>query len=312
MPDLPAELEAELKALPTTSFLVMAGGEIIWQYGDITHASYLASARKSVLSVLFGRPVSEGLIPLDRTVGELGIDDVGGLLPIERTATVRDLLTSRSGVYHPAATLSGGEAGFPPRGSVAPGQVFHYNNWDFNVLGSIYELCTGRSVFDGLRDELAGPLGFQDFDPGRQRLLGRPERSRHLAYHFYLSARDLARVGLLVLRRGQWAQRRLVPAEWLAESTSVQVELAPMDYGYLWWLPRVRRPGAFLALGTFGQYLLGLPELDLVVVHRVALADETAAAHSSRADGDPGAQVAGVGVEEFLAIARKVTAGMGR
>ena len=54
-------------------------------------------------------------------------------------------------------------------------------------------------MFDAVAQDLAGPLGFQDFDPARQRLLGRPEISRHLAHHLFLSGRDLARIGLLVL-----------------------------------------------------------------------------------------------------------------
>src|SRR5262245_3997359 len=81
----------------------------------------------------------------------------------------------------------GMEASMPPRGSHPPGTRFHYNNWDFNALGTIFERQTGRGVFEALREDLAGPLGFQDFDPARQRLLGRPERSHHLAHHLFLS-----------------------------------------------------------------------------------------------------------------------------
>lgn len=52
------------------------------------------------MSVLFGRSVADGATALDATLEELGIDDIGGLLPVERQARVRDLLTARSGVYH--------------------------------------------------------------------------------------------------------------------------------------------------------------------------------------------------------------------
>jgi CubicO group peptidase (beta-lactamase class C family) len=92
-----------LRDLPTTSLMVVAGGKIAFKYGDVTEVSYLASARKSILSMLFGHCVESGAIDLEGTIGDLGIDDVGGLLPVERSATIADLLTTRSGVYHPAA-----------------------------------------------------------------------------------------------------------------------------------------------------------------------------------------------------------------
>ena len=191
-----------VRGWPTTALLVQVGGQTILEYGDPAEVSYVASLRKSVLSMLYGRPVADGVIDLDRTIGELGIDDVEGLLAVERAATVRHLLTASSGVYHPSASPGGDEQHAPARGSQAPGTRFQYNNWDFNVLGTIYEQLTGRAVFDAVRDELAVPLGFQDFDRDRQQLLGVPQRSRHLAHHLFLSARDLARLGQLMLAGG--------------------------------------------------------------------------------------------------------------
>jgi CubicO group peptidase (beta-lactamase class C family) len=153
----------------------------------------------------------------------------------------------------------------------------------------------------------------QDFTPSRQRMLGVPEWSRHLAYHFFLSCRDLARVGLLVLRAGEWAGNRVVPAGWLAGSTSVQAELgpaAPMDYGYLWWIPRATRAewaGAVLAVGKFGQYLLVLPALNVVIAHNRAVPDEFAIARNQSQDTAM-APVDGVPVRDFVRLADLVIA----
>jgi CubicO group peptidase (beta-lactamase class C family) len=295
-----------LRALPTTGFLVLDGDRTILDYGDNSSAAYLASVRKSVLSVLFGRSVASGAISLDATLDELGIDDVGGLLPIERQARVRDLLTARSGVYHASATATGLEQGLPARGSRKPGEHFFYNNWDFNALGTIFERCTGRSVFDALGEDLAEPLGFQDFDPGQQRLLGRPDRSVHLAHHFFLSGRDLGRIGQVMLRRGRWGDRQIVPEQWVAESTTVQVGLgagAPMAYGYLWWIPQSLPPGSFLAIGNFGQYLLAVPP-ETVIVHQRAVSDELVVA---RAQGVASATLAdSVTPRQFLGLVRPV------
>jgi len=299
-----------LEALPTTAFLVLDRGEVVLDYGTTSTPSYLASARKSVLSVLYGPAVADGTIRLDATLDELGIDDVGGLLPQERRATVRDLLTSRSGVYHPPATTAGPEQDAPARGSQPPGALFLYNNWDFNALGTIFERCTGRSVFDALAEDLAGPLGFDDFDPDRQRLLGRSDVSEHLARHLFLSARDLARLGTMLLQDGRWAGRPVVPASWVAESTSVQVDRgarAQLDFGYLWWLPRSLGAGSFLAMGNFGQYLLCVPP-GLVIVHQRAVPDELVVARSQGAQ--PSAPIDTVNPQQFMQLVRAVQASL--
>lgn len=57
--------------------------------------------------MMYGNYVAKGVIDLTQTVGDLEIQDVGGLLPIEKTATVLDLITARSGVYHAAANTGG-------------------------------------------------------------------------------------------------------------------------------------------------------------------------------------------------------------
>lgn len=284
-PDDFAALELELCTLPTTAFMVVSGGKQIYSYGDLAQSCYLASARKSILSMLYGKYVLNGTINLDKTMADLGIDEVDGLLPIEKTARVRDLLIASSGVYHPAGS-PGDDPNSPPRGSKQPGTFFHYNNWDFNVLGAIFEKATGKTVFAVLDEELARPLQFQDFDLARQRMMGFENRSRFLAYHLFLSARDMARIGLVMLRGGEWNGREVVPTEWVKESTKERVPAdavgrgGGLGYGYLWWIPETRKTpawaGSFMASGQFGQFVLVLPAIDTVIVHRRAVTDEYA------------------------------------
>jgi len=92
-----------LQSLPTTALLAVQNGRVLLSYGPVESVSYLASVRKSLLAVLYGRYVADGTIDLDRTIGDIGIDEPDGLLPIEREARLRDLLNARSGVYHPAS-----------------------------------------------------------------------------------------------------------------------------------------------------------------------------------------------------------------
>jgi CubicO group peptidase (beta-lactamase class C family) len=312
-PDGVTSVMMMLRDLPTTSFMVVAGGKIAFKYGDVTEVSYLASARKSILSMLFGNYVESGQIGLERTIGDLGIDDVGGLLPIEKSATIADLLTARSGVYHPAASPGSDTKGEPARGSQRPGSYFYYNNWDFNVLGAIFEKLAGKTVFAAFQSDLAGPLQLQDFDLSKQRMLGIEEQSRYPAYHFFLSARDMARLGLVMVRQGRWKGQRVVPRAWVQASTSVRVPSSgltgsfkgrPLGYGYLWWLPEARSSTqdwarSFLAAGNYGQFILGLPQIDTVIVHRVAVTDEFAVARNL---GKDISSLKGVSPDEFLKI----------
>ncbi len=286
-----AALEEVLFGLPTTALLVIRSGRIAYSYGDIVQSSYLASARKSILSMLFGNHVANGTIDLDLTLGELGIDDAGGLLPIEKTATIRHLLMSSSGVYAPAGSPGANDA-TPPRGSKQPGSHFHYNNWDFNVAGAVFQQLTGKSVFQAFAEDLAGPLQMQDFDPARQRMLGyEANPPRFKAYHMFLSARDMARLGLLMINGGRWNGKQIVPEAWIAESTALRVKAedvaanSPLGYAYLWWVPSESRKGpawvgAFQASGNFGQAILCLPAIDTVVVQRRAVPDELAIARN--------------------------------
>ena len=57
----------------------------------------------------------------------------------------------------------------PRRGSQAPGTYFQYQNWDFNAAGTAFEKLTGKDIFVALEEDLAKPIGMQDFDRARQR-----------------------------------------------------------------------------------------------------------------------------------------------
>lgn len=128
-------------------------GRIIVEVGDVSRPIDVHSMRKSILSALVGLAHDRGEIDLDTTLCELDIDDTPTLSDEERSATITDLLTARSGVHLPVADR--GTLGRPPRGSHPPGTFWCYNNWDFNVLGYIYERITGRSVFVAFEHALA-------------------------------------------------------------------------------------------------------------------------------------------------------------
>lgn len=266
-----------------TGIVVAHRGRVVFHYGDIETVSYVASVRKSILSILYGVHVQRGVIRLDDTLAKLGIDDREELLPIEKRATVRDLIQARSGIYHPASNAGDHTKHAPKRGSVRPGSYMLYNNWDFNAAGTIFERCTKRSIYDELDRQLAKPLGFEDWNRRRHKRTGNRNKSEHLAYHMHLSTRDMARIGHLMLRRGRWRGRQLVPSRWIAEITEPATRRADMNpkslrkgrygYGAMWWVwdgPQATGPfrGAYTAQGYFGQWITVLPAAELVVAHK--------------------------------------------
>jgi CubicO group peptidase (beta-lactamase class C family) len=273
-------------AQSTHSMRVTVGGELLFEFGPQDETSYIASVRKSVLAMLYGPYIADGTIDLDATLEELGFDDIGGLLPIEKQATVRDLISARSGVYHRASNGGDNSADAPERGSQLPGEYFLYNNWDFNAAGAIFEQLTGRNIYEEVYRQLVVPLGMQDFDLVfhlAEAKTGNLERSHYPAYHMHFSTRDLIKVGQLMLQRGNWNGEQLFDAEWLDEVVATHTPLAEMNpekvreghfgYGYMWWVydeathgPEYQ--GAYAARGHFGNYIVVLPALELVISHK--------------------------------------------
>lgn len=267
----------------TTGLVVVDRGRVVVDYGDTEELSYLASVRKSILAMLYGFWVEHGIIDLDATMTDLGVDDVGGLLPIERQATVDHLITARSGVYHPASNGGDNLADAPDRGSQEPGTYMLYSNWDFNAAGAVFEQLTGRDLYDEAQAQLVTPLEFQDWDRSMQRKSGNLQVSRNPAYHFWISTRDMARIGHLMLNEGLWNGREVISPDWARRIVSVVTPLEEMNpverrdgyfgYGYMWWVfdgPRAVGPfeGAYTARGAWGQWITVFPSIDVVLAHK--------------------------------------------
>jgi len=274
-----AEARRFSEAIGSTAMMVIQDGVVVDAWGEVAVESNLHSVRKSLLGALIGIAVEEGQIDLSATMAELQIDDNDpSLTEIEKQAKVGDLIKARSGVYHPALYQTPGmTASKLPRGSHGPGTYWHYNNWDFNALGTIYEQQSGEPIFEAFESRIGEPLQMEDFEAGDGEYRT-GDRSIHRAYPFRMSARDLARFALLYLHEGRWRDEQVVSAAWVAESTASHSDVGPeKGYGYMWWTgwgegfyPNVRVSGvAYYAAGYHGQFAFVFPDLDLVVVHRV-------------------------------------------
>ncbi len=285
-----ASITDYLENLNTTGLMVIVGGRVLYEYGNVDTLTYLASVRKSILAMLYGNYVADGTIDLSKTLRDLGMNDHSGLLEVELGATVEHLITARSGIYHAASNSGDNLADAPSRGSQQPGEYFLYNNWDFNAAGAAFELMTGVNIYDALQDILAVPLDFQDFDRSIHRKSGNLRRSVNPAYHIVLSTRDMARIGYLMLREGNWRGRQIIPRDWARRIVSIVTPYDQMNperirggefgYGYMWWVmdgpetPEAYR-GGYTGRGAYGQYITVLPALDMVIAHKTAPGPQT-------------------------------------
>lgn len=259
-------------SLDAAAFMVVYDGKVLISWGDVQRRFMCHSVRKSLLSALYGIHVDDGTTDLNKTLAELNIDDKSPLTATEKQATIRDLLKARSGVYHPAAyETQSMKARRPKRGSHLRDTFWYYNNWDFNALGTIFEQETGTDIFEDFKNRIADPLQMEDYRliDGYHHL--EAEHSIHPAYPFRMSARDMARFGLLYLREGKWNGKQIISKEWIKESTASYSDAGNRGgYGYLWWIS-----GEFKDLGMYSAYGVGtqiisvLPGANLVIVQRV-------------------------------------------
>ena len=287
-----AEIEAARRYMESVGPVIAAAvvvyeGKVLLAWGDTEYPYKCHSVRKGLLSALYGIHAAEGNIDLESTLAQLGIDDSPPLTEAEKEAKVIHLLKSRSGVYHPAAAeTSAMAARRPDRGSHAPDSFHYYNNWDFNVLGTIFEQQTGKQIFEEFDHRIAGPIGMQDFDPDECFYGYEREHSEHPAYFFRMSTRDRARFGLLYLRNGNWNGTQLVAEDWvtncMAEHSSGLHEISGLSAGIMWGIIRencqiydtvpayemieqLRKYDFYMLTGDGGQIIGLIPELDLVL-----------------------------------------------
>ena len=267
-------------SLRSGALMAVHRGRVILACGDLSREFEAHSVRKSLVSGLYGTAVARGEIDLHSTLADFAIDELTPLTAAERSATIRQVISARSGVYLPAAYGASQEGRRPRRGSHAPGTRWFYNNWDFNIAGVVYERATGEDLYESFDRRLAEPLGMEDWDPTDGFRVYEPTKSRHPAHTFRMSTRDLARFGELYLQEGRWAGQNILPADWVRESTRPHTDDGDgTGYGYMWWtyqagssftakFSRLGKQTFYRALGTGEQGLWVIPDADLVVVHR--------------------------------------------
>jgi CubicO group peptidase (beta-lactamase class C family) len=283
-----------LKTSGSSSLIIISNKKTILEWGTSQKKHTIHSIRKAVLNSLLGIYITNGTIDTTQTIASLKIDDIVPLSKLEKTATIADLLKSRSGIYHHAAAVSKGMlAKMPKRETHKPNEAYYYNNWGFNVLGYILEIKTGKSIYDLFYEHIAKPIGMSyqnkhtklyvksedENDIDISNLDGfyqyELEKSKYPAYHFRLSARDLALYGQLYLNEGNWNGKQLIPKEWITLSTqpiNITYKPAGLAYGILWGVlmkTKNRSSKSFYHTGTGVHMLAVYPASKMILIHRV-------------------------------------------
>ena len=251
----------------------------------------MRSASKSVTSLLIGIAIDRKLIAgFDEPVLKFFPDYSAVKQAGWEAITLRHLLTMSSGMKWdenlPWTDPDNDEPhlGFEPdpvgyvlsRPVSAPTDVlWSYNGGGTDLLGNIIARVSKQPLEAFAREALFGPLGITDFE-----VKAYPKNGKvGAAAGMRLRPRDAAKIGQLVLNRGQWNGQQIVSAAWLAQSTTPRFQAigyfgSTLFYGYQWWMGRSLAGGKDVkwigAFGWGGQRLFIVPELDLVMMTTAA------------------------------------------
>jgi CubicO group peptidase (beta-lactamase class C family) len=283
------------------SFLVVRRGYLVHEtyYGtslrDDVHT--MQSVSKSITSLVTGIASDAGSLSIEAPALSL-LPQYANASPDPRLqrVTLRHLLEMRSGINfyenpYPGSPL---ERLNTSRGdwvrialeqpfNAEPGALWQYNSGGVIALGAAVASATSTPFYAYARERLFAPLGIS----GQYWIVSSYDATVHTGGGLNLRAIDLAKVGYLVLKQGQWNGRQVVSSDWLLRSTAPvtfrtsQFGGVPVDYGLLWWMAAIdpARSTAdvnnrvLIASGNMNQFLFVVPSLDLVVVNTGATND---------------------------------------
>jgi len=263
-----------LKAHGSKTGMVVRHGRIVgeWYFDDAKPTSkYLVySTSKSFASTAAGLAIASGKLKLDSTVGEFFPD----AMPAEKRAiTVKQLLSMTSGAHSDNDQLKRADLFKYVLNELpmdhAPGTKWEYNNTGLSLLSPVIQKATGQNL-DTLLDEQV----FRKIGIGRDDWSWEEREGMPISYSgLHITARSLARFGLLFLNKGMWRTDKVISSTWVAEATHASQDLNPR-YGYLWWNNSTDAwPGvpsdAYAAMGRFDNDMLIIPSLDLIVIRQV-------------------------------------------
>ena len=277
---LDADQIQALKEVETTSFLVIQRGEIMAEHYFNTHTkntvSNSFSAAKSVVGLLIGIAVDKGLIEsLDQPI----TDFLDFIAPKDSIVTIRHLLGMTSDIdwsesganpfsdnaeaYYGSDLLATMQKQ-PFKGS--PNKVFDYASGNSQLLGFILEKATGQTVSEFMSENL-----WQKIHAESDALwsLDSENGSEKAFCCLYSTTRDYARLGQLILNGGTWGADTIISNSMFEEITTNYMLDGNREnhrYGLHYWILKDPSQKVIYARGIKGQYVISIPDLDVVIV----------------------------------------------
>jgi hypothetical protein len=290
-----SEVAGPVKPRGGPAGLILKGGQCVAEWGDTGRTDMTFSVAKSYLAILAGVAVAEGLIasvdePVGRTIKGPWFESAHNAQItwrhlLQQTSEWQGELWGKSDqVDHYRQVGLGGDNSRKGhrRELKKPGTHFEYNDVRVNLLAFCLLQRFGRALPDVLRERIMGPIGaskdweWHGYSTSWTEVGGKRVQSvsggAHWGGGMFISARDHARLGLLVARRGRWGNRQVLPAAWIDQMLSP----SPVHegYGFLWWLNRGSArnrnvPESCVSAMGAGTNLIWIdPDHDLVVVLR--------------------------------------------
>lgn len=259
-----------ITALPQTdihSVMVLRHGKVI---GEIYPAPFapeyrhtMYSCSKTFVGAAVGLAIADNRLRLTDRVGaffpELLPDSVSANLA---DMTVRNLLTMTSGIttdWNMRSLCSDWIRTYLAKPVKTPGKQFEYDSMSTYLLSAIVQKVTGMTVLDYLKLKLFTPMNITEVAWEIS-----PEGVNTGGWGLHIQSESLAKFGQLLLNRGVWEGKQLLPASWVEQMTTKQMETGDDPYGYQMRL--CEYPGASRADGALGQYILIIPDKEMVVV----------------------------------------------
>ena len=240
------------------------------------------SCTKSIVSALIGIAIELGYI---KSVRQPVLDlfperAVVNLTPEKEAMTLEDVLTMATGLDCRDSYLHNWRDISKLRQSEdwvqhvldmpmaeEPGTRFEYCNSASFLLSAIIQETTGTNTLEFARENLFAPLGITDVTwPSNPQGITIGWGELRLLPH------DMAKIGYLYLNEGMWDGKQVIPSDWVKTSTSKHISANTLEdgYGYQWW---VDDSGIYMALGYAGQYIVVIPEKEMVAVFTGDLQD---------------------------------------
>lgn len=269
----------------TVAYLVvkdtMLLSETYWGGYDKDSYSNSFSASKSIVSMLIGCAIQDGLIrsidqPLGDFIPEYKVGDRSRL-------TLRNLLTMSSNLswdesYSSLFSITtqayyGNDIKriiFNLHLQGEPGKYFDYRGSDPQLLALIIEAVSSKKLSEYASERIWKPLGAEH---DALWSLDKKDGTEKASCCFNSNARDFARIGQLMLNGGKWNGLQIIPEWYVKEATKPVSELIDKElnhenqrYGYQWWCLNYKNFSIFYARGILGQYIFVIPELNAVIV----------------------------------------------